>query len=81
MINLRFKILISILWLIFISPVLSWAQPDPPGGGPGGGDPPVGGSPLDEGLIFLLVFAGLYGLFILIRIIRRHKNRDLEVVD
>jgi hypothetical protein len=41
-----------------------WAQPDPPPGGPGGGDPPVGGSPLDGGLAIILVLAGLYGLWI-----------------
>ncbi|HRY97746.1 MAG TPA: hypothetical protein P5550_01685 [Bacteroidales bacterium] len=40
------------------------AQPDPPPGGPGGGDPPVGGSPLDGGLAVLLVLAGLYGLWL-----------------
>lgn len=51
------------------------AQPDPPPGGPGGGDPPVGGSPLDDGLVFILVMAGLYGLWITRRMWLRTRVR------
>lgn len=48
-----------------------WAQPDPPPGGPGGGDPPVGGSPLGDGFGLLLAFAFLYALLIAYKAYRK----------
>ncbi len=51
-----------------------YAQPDPPPGGPGGGDPPVGGSPIDGGLGVMMLLAGLYGLWVLYHRWKRKKT-------
>jgi len=46
---------------LFVTNVFADAPPDP-GGGPGTGDPPVGGgAPLGSGLIILLSLASGYG--------------------
>jgi hypothetical protein len=56
------KILRCLLTMLFIAfqVIIIYAQPGDPGGGPTGGDPPVGGSgvPLDGGALELLL-AGL----------------------
>ena len=62
MIQRSIVILINILLVNLIFPVVIFAQaPPPPPGGPGSGDPPIGGTvPIDNGLIFLLLFAVIY---------------------
>lgn len=51
------------LVLILTSTISAFAQPGDPGGGPGGGNPPVGaGVPLDGGALGLLVAGAIYGM-------------------
>jgi len=60
--NLKKNKLVAILTFILFSSIAAYSQPGDPGGGPGGGDPPVGaGVPLDGGALGLLVVGALYG--------------------
>ncbi len=55
---------ITLIVMIFIlsSTISTFAQgPGDPGGGPGGGDPPVG-APLDGGALALLIAGAAYGI-------------------
>jgi hypothetical protein len=57
--TLFIAILFSMVPLFIIA---QGGPPDPGDGGPGSGDPPVGGSaPLDDGIIFLMGLAVSYG--------------------
>lgn len=62
--------------VMVLFPLIAWGQPDPPPGGPGGGDPPVGGSPLDGGPGLLILFALVYAFFIALRVYRRHLAKQ-----
>ncbi len=60
------NIILSLAYILAVS--LTFAQPsgpsDPPGGGPGSGDPPVGGgegAPVSGGMFFLLAAGLVYG--------------------
>ena len=53
--------LIFTLSPLFITDVLGDQPPDPGTGGPGTGDIPVGGSPIDGGLVLLISLGVAYG--------------------
>jgi len=56
----KFIIIISLSFMANMA--MADTPPDPPGGGPGGGDLPVGGSaPIDGGLSILLAAGLVYG--------------------
>lgn len=58
------KISFVVLILVATTTLSTFAQgPGDPGGGPGGGDPPVGaGVPLDGGALGLLIAGAIYGV-------------------
>lgn len=60
--RLFINIFLTILFSIFISlPAVFADEPPPPGGGPGSGDPPVGGgTPVGEGLVLLITLGAGY---------------------
>lgn len=65
---MRIKIIISTFLLLmamvacpFLNDVFADQPPDPGTGGPGSGDIPVGGSPIDGGLIILISLGVAYG--------------------
>jgi hypothetical protein len=68
------KITVVALILIATTTLSTYAQgPGDPGGGPSGGDPPVGaGVPLDGGAIALLIAGAAYG----IKSLRKKKGKD-----
>jgi len=75
---MRVKIIIStfLLLMAFIaSPFMNDAfadqPPDPGTGGPGNGDIPVGGSPIDGGLVILISLGMTYGFR------KVYKGKDL----
>ncbi len=55
--------IIGLFLFLFFSVNFLYAPPGDPGGGPGGGDPPVGGTgvPLDGGSLLLLIAGVTYG--------------------
>jgi hypothetical protein len=54
--------LVAIFSFLLCSAITVYSQPSDPGGGPGGGDPPVGaGVPLDGGSLGLLIAGAIYG--------------------
>ena len=66
---MRIKIIITtflLLMALFASPFLSNVfadqPPDPGTGGPGNGDIPVGGTPIDGGLVLLISLGITYGV-------------------
>jgi hypothetical protein len=59
----KIKLVAFLSFFLFSSITLFSQGPGDPGGGPGGGDPPVGtGVPLDGGSIALLVAGAAYGM-------------------
>ena len=60
--RLLINIFLTIIFGIFLSLSSVFAdEPPPPGGGPGSGDPPVGGgTPIGEGLILLITLGTGY---------------------
>lgn len=65
---MRIKIIISTFLLLmafiaspFLNDVFADLPPDPGTGGPGNGDIPVGGTPIDGGLIVLISLGITYG--------------------
>jgi len=61
----KIKLVLLFSSFLTISSIFSgFAQgPGDPGGGPGGGDPPVGtGVPLDGGALSLLIAGAIYGV-------------------
>jgi len=58
------KIVFVVFVLIATATLSIYAQPGETGGGPGGGDPPVGGAgvPLDGGALGLLIAGAVYGV-------------------
>ena len=67
---------ITLIVMVFIlsSTISTFAQgPGDPGGGPGGGDPPVGaGAPLDGGALGLLIAGAIYG----VKSLRKKKKTE-----
>ena len=55
-----FILVILVCLPVFISSIYADQPPDP-GGGPGGGDPVGGGSPLINGNFLLLILGAAYG--------------------
>lgn len=73
--NTVIKKIVFVVFVLIATTILSInAQPVDPGGGPGGGDPPVGGTgvPLDGGALSLLIAGVIYGVKSLRK--KRHRN-------
>lgn len=60
--NLLKNISLTLLFSLMLSlPSVFADEPPPPGGGPGSGDPPVGGgTPVGEGLVLLIAMGAGY---------------------
>lgn len=66
-----FLLLMALITSPFLNDVFADQPPDPGTGGPGNGDIPVGGSPIDGGLIILISLGITYGFK------KVYKGKDL----
>jgi hypothetical protein len=65
------KITTLLFAILFFGVLNLYAPPGEPGGGPGGGDPPVG-VPIDGGAIVLLIAGAAYG----VKKLKNHKAKS-----